>query len=270
MTYVLYRDNEVGATNLDMKDSYTDPRLEVTVVDHYVFFMSGSYKIIGSDGNVSDWTPGKPHPHRTFLSILTNGGTENSLFSLDLKSEFPVEDLISTDIVHNISIPQDLVPNIKDQTIAPWSGALFSTNRSLYVYGSGTSPLFGGKEPDSVTQHTLASYTSSTGQWLPVSPLGGDFNGDARLWGSSTSDPLSGASFFTGGANNVQGMLEFDASNPNNITWKNYTDGHGLNGPSPGVIAGGMVFLPFGQAGVLLLLGGANVSAAKLRWRPSG
>lgn len=232
--------------------------------------MSGSYKVIGSDGNVSDWTPGKPRPHHTLLLILNVGATETSLFSLDLKGEFPVEDLLSADIIHNISIPQDLVPNIKDQTVAPWSGALFSTNHSLYVYGSGTSSLFGGNEPDSVTQHTLASYNSSTSRWTSVSPLGGSFNGDARLWGSSTSDSMSGTSFFTGGANNVQGMLEFDASNPNNITWKNYTEGHGLNGPSPGVIAGGMVFLPFGQAGVLLLLGGANVSAAEHGWRPSG
>lgn len=270
MTYVLYRDNEVGAINLDMKDTYTNHGHKVTVVDHYVFFMSGSYKVIGSDGNVSDWTRGKPPSHHTLLLILNDGATENSLFSLDLKSEFPVEDLLSTDVIHNISIPQDLVPNIKDQTLAPWSGALFSTNHSLYVYGSGTSLLFGGNEPDSVTQHTLASYNSSTGRWTSVSPLGGSFNGDARLWGSSTSDPLSGSSFFTGGANNVQGMLEFNASDPNNITWTNYTEGHGLNGRSPDVIAGGMVFLPFGQAGVLLLLGGANVSAAEPRWRPSG
>ena len=182
--------------------------------------------------------------------------SEHSLFSLDLTSQFPVEDLLSADFVRNISIPHDVVPNIEDQTVAPWSGALFSTNTSLYVYGSGTSPLFGGKEPDSITEHTLASYNSTTHQWSPISPSGGNFIGDARLWGSSTSDPMSGLSYFTGGANNVRGMLEFNASDPSHVTWKNHTEGQ-LDGPSPDIIAGGMVFLPFG------LLGGANASTAR-------
>ena len=188
---------------------------------------------------------------------------EHSIFTLDLETRFPVEDLLSTDSYRNVSIPLDLVPNIKEQAEAHLSGALFATNDSFYIYGSGASPLFGGTsgvDPGEPTAHTLASYNASTEKWGSVSPSGGDFNSDARLLGQATSDPMTGTSYFTGGANNVQGVLEFDASDYDHIIWTNHTRSTGLSGTSPAVIAGGMVFLPFGKAGILLLLGGANVS----------
>ena len=180
---------------------------------------------------------------------------EHSIFTLDLATRFPVEDLLSTDFYRNTSIPLDLVPNIKDQAVARSSGALFATNDSFYIYGGGISPLFGGVNPGKSTAHTLASYNASTERWGSVSPSGGNFNSDARLWGQATSDPMTGKAYFTGGANNVQGVLEFDASDYDHINWTNHTRSTG-----PGVIAGGMVFLPFGKAGTLLVLGGANVS----------
>lgn len=170
-----------------------------------------------------------------------------------------MEDLLSTDIVRNISIPGDVVPNIIDQAAASWSGALFPSNDSLYIYGAGISPLFGGAKPDRQTLHTLASYDVSKDQWFSVTPVGGDFNSDARVWGAVASDPVNGTSFFTGGANNVRGMLTFDASDPDHISWTNLTQGRTINDQNPHVIAGGMVYLPFGNAGVLLLLGGADV-----------
>ena len=184
---------------------------------------------------------------------------EHSIFTLDLATRFSVEDLLSTDSYRNIPIPLDLVPNIKEQAEAHMSGALFATNDSFYIYGSGASPLFGGVDPGEPTAHTLASYNASTEKWGSVSPSGGSFNSDARLLGQATSDPMTGTSYFTGGANNVQGVLEFDASDYDHISWTNHTRSTGLSGTSPGVIAGGMVFLPFGKAGILLLLGGANV-----------
>ncbi|KAL8905363.1 MAG: hypothetical protein Q9171_006693 [Xanthocarpia ochracea] len=69
---------------------------------------------------------------------------------------------------------------------------------------------------------------------------------------------MAGTSFFTGGENNVRGMLRFDASNPERPTWINSTQGTGTNDLSPHVIGGGMVYLPVGISGVLVLLGGAD------------
>ena len=231
----------------------------MALVDHYIVFMSGEYKVVGENGNVSDWLGGIALNPCSRSTNTKSGFTETSVFAIDLASQFPVEDLLSRDFYRNISIPPDIVPNIKDQAGSPLSGALFSTNDSFYIYGSGTSPLFGADDPPQVTRHTIASYNMSSNAWTSVKPSGGDFNGDARLLGQMASDAVTGMSYFTGGANNVQGMLEFNASDPGHVTWANITQGTGIHGTDPIVIAGGMVFLPFGEAGVLLLLGGANV-----------
>ena len=59
----------------------------------------------------------------------------------------------------------------------------------------------------------------------------------------------------------MQGMLRFDESDSSRISWTNQTLGPGSSGISvPGSVAGGMVYLPVGKGGVLLLLGGSNVS----------
>ena len=236
----------------------------MALVDHYIVFMNGAYKTVGENGNVSDWQGGITLNLRHRSSKTKSGFTENSVFSIDLVSQFPVEDLLSRDVYRNISIPLDIVPNIKEQAGSSSSGALFSTNDSFYIYGSGTSPLLGGDDPPQATRHTVASYNMNSDAWNSVKPSGGDFNGDARLWGQTASDPVTGMSYFTGGANNVQGMLEFNASDPSHVTWANITQGNGIDDSGPIVIAGGMVFLPFGEAGVLLLLGGANVRVSNL------
>ncbi|KAL8637605.1 MAG: hypothetical protein Q9226_009104, partial [Calogaya cf. arnoldii] len=211
-----------------------------TISNDHVFFMSGSYKIVGPDGNVSEWRH------------------EKSLFALDLTKPFPVEDLISTDVLQNISVPLGLMPDIEDQTAASWSGALFPTNESLYIYGSGSSSLFGGTDPASATLNTLARYDSTKEQWSSALVAGGDLNHDARLWGQVATDPVDGTSFFTGGANNVRGMLVFHAADPTQVSWTNSTQVGDISDSNPHVIAGGMVFLPVGTSDALLLLGGAN------------
>ncbi|KAL8806598.1 MAG: hypothetical protein Q9182_001245 [Xanthomendoza sp. 2 TL-2023] len=117
--------------------------------------------------------------------------------------------------------------------MAHWSGALFPTNESLYIYGSGSSPVFGGAEPDSSTLNTLAKYDSAQDQWPSVFVPEGDLNHDARLWGSVANDLVNGTSFFTGGANNVCGMLEFDTSDPTHVSWMNTTQHGGISDNSP-------------------------------------
>ena len=226
----------------------------MALVDHYVVFMGGSYKVVGENGNVSDWLGGIALNPCSRSTNTKSGIKENSVFAIDLASQFPVEDLLSRDFYRNISIPLDIVPNIEDQARSFGSGALFSTNDSFYIYGSG-----GSDDLPQATRHTIASYNMSSNAWNSVKPSGGDLNGDARLFGQTASDPVTGMSYFTGGTNNVEGMLEFNASDPGHVTWANITQGTGIHGTDPIVIAGGMVFLPFGEAGVLLLLGDASV-----------
>lgn len=212
------------------------------VVGHSIFFMDGSYKTIGDDANVSDWK------------------SEHVLFSLDLETSFPVEDLLSPDFLHNISIPSTVTPDIINQVESIWSGALFATNDTLYIYGGG--------DVDENPMHDLASYNITTNSWKQVSISGGDFEIGRRVLGQGVSDPISGLSFFTGGSNNVGGMLRLDASNPDDVTWTNQTKFSGSKGESvPEVLSGGLVYLPVGKAGILLLLGGSDANSSIFNMR---
>ncbi|KAL8785291.1 MAG: hypothetical protein Q9195_008710 [Heterodermia aff. obscurata] len=218
--------------------------------------MGAGFKIVGPNGNVSEWQEGITPDPSSRSTKTQSGFTEYSVFVLDLASQFPVEDLLSRDFYRNVSIPLDIVPNIMDQVACHACGSLFSTNDSFYVYGSGTF------DPSQETRSIIASYNMTSNAWSSVKPSGGEFNGDPRLWGQTASDPVTGMSYFTGGANNIQGMLEFNASDSDHVTWANITQGAGLHGTVPIIVEGGMVFLPFGEAGVLLLLGGALVSVS--------
>ena len=186
-----------------------------------------------------------------------NGVTEHVLFSLDLSTTFPVETLLSPDFLHNTSISLDIVPALLSQTESLWAGALFASNDSIYIYGGGDSS--GGSE------NTLASYNVTTSTWNPVAVSGGEFENDSRSFGQSVSIPASGLAFFVGGTDGVQGMLRFDESDSSRISWTNQTLSNGSRGISiPDSVAGGMVYLPVGKAGILLLLGGSNVSGLKV------
>ena len=135
--------------------------------------------------------------------------TELALFSLDLDTSFPVEVLLSSDFLHNVSV----LPTTTNQTKALWAGALFATNSSLYVYGGDTVPL--------------AVYNAGTSSWKQVN-ISGAANGiGGGQFSQSVSDPISGLSFFTGGTYGAQGLLTFNASNPDDLTWTPHTERNG-------------------------------------------
>ena len=133
------------------------------------------------------------------------------------------------------------------------SGALFATDDSILIYGGGRSSL------DAV--NTLASYNATTQSWSPVSLSGGNFQHDVRQAGTGVSDAVSGLSFFIGGYHNVGGLLKIDLSDPAHPSWTNQTAQlHSTGAMIPHTIDAGMIYLPIGKSGVLLLMGGENVS----------
>lgn len=168
------------------------------------------------------------------------------MFSLDLSDSFPVETVLSQNFIQSITIPPNVVPNLINQSEELYNGALFATNDTFYV--------FGGADP---TQNLLASYNAISETWASVSVSGSDFLTNPRYQGQSVSDPFTGLSFYSGGTDNIYGMVKFDASNPAAVSWTNETSvSPGDGDPSPNRFLGGMVYLPKGKAGVLLLLGG--------------
>ena len=92
-----------------------------------------------------------------------------------------------------------------------------------------------------------------------MSLSGGDFQYGFRSFGASASDPMSGLSFFVGG-DNVGGLLKVDLSDTSNPSWTNQS----IQLPSADsvltpVVGASMTYLPIGKAGILLVIGGAEV-----------
>lgn len=90
---------------------------------------------------------------------------------------------------------------------------------------------------------------------------GGDFNFGKRTSAQFASAPESGLGFIYGGNTPyMSGMLRFDASNPDKLSWTNETLSNGSYGAQvPNLISGALVYIPAGKEGMLISFGGANV-----------
>ena len=176
------------------------------------------------------------------------------MYSIDLTTSFPVDTRLTPSFVRNQTIPTNLTFTYNNQSTGSVStGALFATNDSIWVYGQGISPLNGF--------NTLASYNTTTQSWSTVSLSGGDFQKDTRGDGTGVSDAVSGLSFFIGGDNSVGGLLKTDLSDPAHPSWTNLSAQlHSTGAEIPQTFGAGMIYLPIGKYGVLLLMGGMVVS----------
>ena len=109
--------------------------------------------------------------------------------------------------------------------------------------------------------NTLASYNATAQSWRPSSLSGGGLQNDERLSSTGVSDAVSGLSFFIGGTTGVSGLLEVDVSDPVHPSWTNKSAQlHSTGADISQMIDPSMIYLPIGRSGVLLLMGGANVS----------
>lgn len=178
-----------------------------------------------------------------------------TLFSLDLSTEFATDGFLSNTTLQRTDMPQDV----------PWQtqGALFYDNTTLY--------LFAGTSDEMPATQAMWNYNVSSNKWNRPNAAGGMFNFNNREDGWYTSDPASGQSFFLGGqeggingvyaSRHVPGMVKFDASNPALLSWKNETQQSDSRRSlaTPSSISGSMVFVRMGRKGVLIGFGGYDV-----------
>ena len=152
------------------------------------------------------------------------------------------------------TIPPNLTPTLENQLLGNYAGALFATNDSILIYG-------GGESSSSDAVNTLASYNATAQSWSPLSLSGGNFQKNNRVHGTGVSDAVSGLSFFIGGTDGVTGLLKIDLSDPAHPLWTNQSAQlHSTGAEIRQMIGASMTYLPIGRSGVLLLMGGANVS----------
>jgi hypothetical protein len=168
----------------------------------------------------------------------------------------PVEAYIPLNAFQKYSLPSNAVPAIAyedqdTQTILRYN------NDSLFTYfdtGTGAPATF------------MSLFNTNTNSWSPANVQGEGVD-LFQYWGSeaSVSLPEIGLSFSFGG-NPIfpapeahPGLVTFNASTP---SWSNYTAvPAGSSGVQPPLVAESeIVYVPYGKAGVLLMMGGYSVS----------
>ncbi len=176
--------------------------------------------------------------------------SEPAIYWIGLDTKFPVEEPIPSDRLNSVTIPEDVTPFGVNQSLV--AGPLFYTNDSIYVVaGMGDA-----------ANNVLPVFDTTTEDWSAVTVEGGNFNTHNRLQSVVASDQRTGLSFMIGGdlGRFHFGMIRFDASDEASPQWTNETTNDVSGGIEvPSILEGSMVYLPMGEAGVLLAIGGYDV-----------
>ena len=168
-----------------------------------------------------------------------------------MTANITVEEPIAQSILESYALPSNLTflweayaaPYMSEDTM----GALWYANDTLYA----SNPA--------LAQNTLGSFNTTTNEWDYVSVSG---NSVDMMFGSSemiASDPFGGV-YFTFSPPGLPGFVTLDARTSESLSWTNHTTGGSEGIDVPYVGLGELVYLPMGAAGVLLLIGGYDVS----------
>ena len=107
---------------------------------------------------------------------------------------------------------------------------------------------------NTVGLNTLDSFNTTSQTWANITITGGNFNTIGGWLSSAATSSTSGLGlgFTIGGADSrtPPGMVVLDASNPNDLSWTNKTEG------APPLCGAEMQYARYGNKGVLIAFGG--------------
>ena len=207
--------------------------MPATLVNDTLFFMGGNYTFQG--GGAQSIT-GISHLVQAQNLQLTNA--EQQLYSLNLSTSFPVNGFLKDSFVHSTG---------SSQTQYVGGGAFFADANGTKLYSMAGYPDTANEGIDS-----LDAYDVQHDNWSAVSPGTAPLNklnrGQAMF--ATTDSTGLGLGFIAGGMDWIPGMVIFNASDPNNLSWTNTTnDVPYFWGPAT-------EYVRFGNMGVLVAVGG--------------
>lgn len=157
-------------------------------------------------------------------------------------------------MLQRYALPSNMTPNaaIQNEDNAAF---LWYSNDTLYAPNLGAAA--GG--------NTIAAFSTATAEWSFPSVSGDDVrlkaissDTDDRSSEMSASIPSSGLAFSFGDFG-VPGLVKFNGSVAQTLTWTNQTSGGSQGIQVPVVSEAEMVYVPLGKEGVLLVMGGMDV-----------
>lgn len=124
-----------------------------------------------------------------------------------------------------------------------YEGAFFSDSSANTLYS-----FAGFDDPSSTLNSQLSAFDITSNTWDSVNVAGGDFNRGLR-GGALTATSADGKGFFTGGDDEIPGLIAFDSKT---MSWKNETSENVVSSS----FRGAMVSTHFGADGTLVVIGG--------------
>ena len=152
-----------------------------------------------------------------------------------------MDTIIPSNMIHFVQVPG-----------SQWQGqgAFFTDTNLTTMYNFAG---FGDKYTQQL--NSVETFNTSSQKWGNASVSGGAFNSLARGFSASATTATSGLGlgFITGGldaAPEPQGMIRFDASEPDMLQWRNETQ------EVPHTVGATMQYARFGTSGILIVVGG--------------
>lgn len=170
------------------------------------------------------------------------------LFSLDLSTNLTAQAFVPDSYLQRYPLPSDVVHSGTFSIQAP---LLWYSNDTLY-----TSPSTGDHS-------LLRTFDTITNMWSSITISGSDVtlkNESSEMLAAIPSRGLSfsfGVSMFQTSAQ--PGFITFNASQADSPNWKNQITNGQEEIPIPFISEAELVYIPIGNEGVLLLIGGIDV-----------
>lgn len=193
----------------------------------------------------------------------TSWSNTSSLYWLRLNDAIDVHAPIDMAVVGELPLPgksNDALTGGLTPKSGGAAGTFFYDHTMLYAYTGMVGP-----ETDGIN-NALWSFNTSNGEWSLVDVDGGRVSFGNNSEGVHASDARTGTSFYTGGwamafngTNN--GTVKFQSDNTGVPQWSFMTAQQGEQGEQgPDILKGAMVYVPLGQAGLLVAFGGYNTA----------
>ncbi|KAI1284142.1 hypothetical protein F5Y07DRAFT_348810 [Xylaria sp. FL0933] len=208
------------------------------IVDDRLFFCSGNYSF--DDDGLPRYATG-------------------SMYWLPLNDTVDVTGPIDLALLGTADLPSESLSGGKGPDAGGAAGTFFYDHTMLYPYAGLVGPEANG------INNALYAFNSSSNSWGLVPVEGSKISFGDNSEGVSASDPRTGTSFYTGGwiiayNSTLNGTVKFRSSNGDTPNWSFETAVGGIQGPD--ILKGSMVYVRYGQAGILVAFGGYQTAYA--------
>lgn len=142
--------------------------------------------------------------------------------------------------------------------MTPNAAVINEDNAAVLWYSNDTLYTPNSDREDTSVDNTLAAFNTTTTAWSFVEVSGSNVQLKDRSSEMSASIPSSGLAF-SFGVTGTPGLVKFNDSVPESLTWSNQSTSGSQGIQVPLLSEAEMIYVPMGKKGILIVMGGQDV-----------